>query len=169
MSSFAKITANEFDPIFDKLDKQWMLISATDGKAPNTMTASWGGFGILWHKPVAFCFIRPQRHTCPMVENGDRLSLAFLPEEYRAALSYCGSHSGREGDKFAAAGLTCLQTEAGIPYPAEADTVLICRKLYTGSIEESEFNDPSVLSHYAKKDYHRVFICEIEQVLQKKP
>ena len=27
-----------------------------------TMTASWGGVGFLWHKPVSYIFIRPQRY-----------------------------------------------------------------------------------------------------------
>ena len=33
---------------FEKIGSEWMLISAAkDGKA-NTMTASWGGIGVLW-------------------------------------------------------------------------------------------------------------------------
>ena len=36
------------------IGKEWMLITAEkDGKV-NTMTASWGGMGILWNKKVAF-------------------------------------------------------------------------------------------------------------------
>ena len=35
---------------FEKIGSEWMLISAAkDGKA-NTMTASWGGIGVLWGK-----------------------------------------------------------------------------------------------------------------------
>ena len=38
---------------FEKIGSEWMLISAAkDGKA-NTMTASWGGIGVLWGKNVA--------------------------------------------------------------------------------------------------------------------
>ena len=48
---------------FEKIGSEWMLISAAkDGKA-NTMTASWGGIGVLWGKNVATVYIRPQRHT----------------------------------------------------------------------------------------------------------
>ncbi len=167
MSSFREIAARDADPIFDKIGKEWMLISASYGERANTMTASWGGCGILWNKPVAICYIRPQRFTYPIVESADRLTLAFLPEDYREALRYCGTHSGRDGDKFKAAGLTCVQTDEGVPYPKEASLVLVCRKLYVDDLRESAFLDPSLLSHYPQKDYHRFYICEIERVLEK--
>ena len=38
---------------FHMIGKEWMLVTAEkDGKV-NTMTASWGGVGIMWGKPVA--------------------------------------------------------------------------------------------------------------------
>ena len=130
------------------------------------MTASWGGCGILWNKPIAVCFIRPQRHTFSIIENASHFSLAFFDGSHRDALRYCGTHSGRDGDKFAASGLTCAKTEDGIPYPAEAKYVLICRKLYTDEIRENGFIDPSLLSNYTAKDYHKIYVGEIEQYLK---
>ena len=168
MQTFDIIRPQDFDPVFDKIGKEWMLISASDGTVSNTMTASWGSCGILWNKPVATCFIRPQRFTCPLVEQASRITLSFLPEKYRAALNYCGSHSGRDGDKFKAAGLTCAHTEDGVPYPLEADLVLVCRKLYADDIKEHAILDPAIFSNYPKKDYHRFYICEIEQVMKRK-
>ena len=166
---FTPVRPEDFDGAFERIGKDWMLISASDGERTNTMTASWGCIGVLWHKPVAVCFIRPTRYTHSITEESDRLSLAFFEgEEYRTALTYCGRNSGRDGDKFAASGLTPLFTEGGVPYPKEASTVLICRKLYADHIKESSFIDASMLSHYPQKDYHRVYICEIEAVLQKK-
>ena len=43
------IESLEFNP-FKKISKQWMLITAGDEKKSNTMTASWGGLGIMWGK-----------------------------------------------------------------------------------------------------------------------
>lgn len=51
-----------FNP-FDKVGKDWLLISATKNGKTNTMTASWGTLGHLWNKNVAIIFIRPQRYT----------------------------------------------------------------------------------------------------------
>ena len=75
------------DNLFVRLDKEWMLITAGDAAACNTMTASWGGFGILWHKPVATCYIRPSRLTYRFVEDNDYFSLCFFGPAYREALA----------------------------------------------------------------------------------
>ena len=68
MNTFEHVSAKEVDAIFNRIDKHWMLFSATDGERTTTMTASWGAMGILWHKPVAICFIRPQRYTYSIAE-----------------------------------------------------------------------------------------------------
>ena len=36
-----------FNP-FTKIGKEWMLITAGDENAHNTMTASWGALGEMW-------------------------------------------------------------------------------------------------------------------------
>lgn len=42
----------EMNP-FTKIGKEWMLITAGDEKKANTMTASWGGVGVLWGKMLS--------------------------------------------------------------------------------------------------------------------
>ena len=168
MNRFEIVAPEQIDRVFDRIGKDWMLISASDGERENTMTASWGCMGVLWNKPVAICFIRPQRYTYPIVEATDHLTLSFFDGAYRDALTYCGRNSGRDGDKFAGANLTCAHTEKGVPYPEEATLVLVCRKLYADDLKKSAFLDPALLSNYANDDFHRVYICEIEQVLCKK-
>ena len=61
---FKQININELkvNP-FNLIGKEWLLISATDGNKCNTMTASWGGLGVIWNKNVATVYIRPQRYT----------------------------------------------------------------------------------------------------------
>ena len=157
------------DNFFSRIGEDWMLITAANAEGKiNTMTASWGCAGILWNKPVAICFIRPQRYTYAFTEDSDTLSLSFFPAgEYRDALRYCGTKSGRDGDKLAATGLTAKKTAGGTPYVGEANLVLICRKLYADDLKENCFIDPEMLKHYAAKDYHRFYICEITEVLVK--
>ena len=41
----------------------WMLVTAGSPEHFNMMTASWGGLGVLFGKPVAFCFVSPLRYT----------------------------------------------------------------------------------------------------------
>ena len=151
------------DNLFSRIGKDWMLITAArpDGSW-NTMTASWGMAGILWNKPVAVCFVRPQRYTDEFILSGDRLTLSFFGEEMRAALKFCGTKSGRDYDKAAETGL--------IPYVLPSDTVTFtqaklvfdCRRLYAGTLKKGGFLDPSLFAHYPDADFHHVYICEIE-------
>ena len=155
------------DNFFSRIGEDWMLITAANQAGEvNTMTASWGCAGILWNKPVAICFIRPQRYTYAFTEDSDTLTLSFFPAgEYRETLRYCGTKSGRDGDKFAATGLTVEKTVEGTPYVGEANLVLVCRKLYADDLKENRFIDPTLLKNYPTKDYHRFYICEITEVL----
>ena len=76
---FKKVDVKTLDmKPFEKIGSEWMLISAAkDGKA-NTMTASWGGIGVLWGKNVATVYIRPQRHTKEFVDAGDTFTISFF-------------------------------------------------------------------------------------------
>lgn len=163
-----RIPISELDDVFHLVGKDWMLLCAKGQDAAgrptaNPMTASWGGMGILWNKPVIFLFIRPQRYTYGLVEKAPRLSVSFLGEEYREALRICGRLSGRDADKFTAAGLTCMYTE-GVPHPAEARLMLACRKLYAEDLKAAAFLDPALLDNYKENDFHRMYVCEIEAV-----
>lgn len=171
MQEFRKLTPAEFDGVFDRIGKDWMLITAA-GKnengeeAVNTMTASWGGMGVLWNRPVAFCFVRPQRYTYRFTEQAERFSLSFFDESYRAALRLCGSKSGKDMDKFEAAGLTPVMHD-GVPVIAEARLNLVCRKLYVDTLKEEGFLVPALLQNYTAGDYHRVYVLEIEKILKR--
>ena len=151
---------------FTLIGHDWMLLTAAkpDGSF-NTMTASWGGVGVLWNKPVLYCFIRPQRYTHEFTEASDRISATFFSEEYRAALTLCGRKSGRELDKVKESGLTPVTSDAGHVYFAEAKLVLNGKKLYTGKIDPTGFADAAIDKNYALKDYHTVYVYEIEEVL----
>lgn len=164
MKQFTDVTPAELggNP-FHRIGKDWMLITAGNGADANTMTASWGGVGVLWNKPVVFAFVRPTRYTYEFLEREDTFSLSFFPDEStRQALTLCGRVSGRDTDKITEAGLT-LRADAEAPYFDEADTVLVCRKIAVQDIDPKGFLDNSIHGHYAD-DYHRVYIGEILRV-----
>ena len=126
---------------FTKIGKEWALISAGDKNKCNTMTVSWGGVGVLWGKNVVYIFIRDSRYTKEFIDNGEFFSMSFFDEKYRDALSYCGKESGRNvDDKFKGAGLTPAFRH-NIPYPDEANLVLLCRKMAAVPITEDSFID----------------------------
>lgn len=158
---FKEISPYELENASKLIGKDWMLITARDGNGANAMTASWGCMGVLWNKPVAVGFVRPQRYTFSLTEKEERISLAFLDEKYREALTLCGTKSGRDCDKLSLAGLSTEEL-CGVPVISEARLVLVCRKLYVGDLEENGFFDKALLSNYKNRDYHRMYVWEIE-------
>lgn len=151
---------------FELISKDWMLITSGDEQGFNTMTASWGGLGVLWHKNVVTVYIRPQRYTYEFVEKNGLLTLSFFGEEHRSALTLCGSKSGRDCDKAKEAGLTPLFVDGTTAFE-EANLVLVCKKLYFDDLEPKQFLDSEIEKNYAAKDYHRMYILEIVKAYQK--
>ena len=168
MKGFVEISPEQLGNAIKCIGKDWMLITVRDrkkGKA-NAMTASWGAMGVLWNKNICICFVRPQRHTYSLLEEEQELSIAFLSEDKRDALALCGRESGRDCDKLAKCGLT-LSSVDGVPVINEAQTVLVCKKLYEDDLREDRFLDADLLSNYATRDYHRFYVCEIKKVYKK--
>ena len=165
MEHFIEISPLEItDNFIRAIGQEWMLITAGDAVQCNTMTASWGFVGQMWGRPAAMVVIRPSRHTRRFVEENERLTLSFFEERYRDALRYCGSHSGRDGDNFAASGLTVVRTDAGTPAVGEARLVLECRKMYVGELRADGFLQPELLERwYPDRDLHYCYIVEIER------
>ena len=152
---------------FNLIGNDWLLLTAEKEGKVNTMTASWGGLGILWNKKVAYIFIRPQRYTKEFVDSADRLSISVLPNDYRKELGYLGRVSGRDEDKISKANLTVKEYE-DVPYFEEARLTMICKKLYAQELKEECFIDKEIIDKcYPQKDYHTMYVVEIEKILEK--
>lgn len=153
---------------FEMVGNQWMLVTAGDQAGYNTMTASWGGMGVMWNRNVAVTVIRPQRYTMEFVEAKRYYTLSFYPSQYKKALAFCGSTSGRDVDKAEETGLTPAFDQAA-PYFQEASLVLVCRKLYAQPMDPACFIERSLdAEHYPDKDYHKMFVGEVVKALVKR-
>ena len=154
------IKSLDFKP-FIKIGKEWMLITAGNEEKFNTMTASWGGVGVLWNKDIAFTFIRPCRYTFEFTEKEEMFSLCFFSEQYRDALTLCGRKSGRDSDKIKEAGLTPVFID-GVPCFEEADLVILCRKMYAQEMSKDCAYSEEVTKHYDENEpYHTFYAGEI--------
>jgi len=151
------------------IGQQWMLVTAGTKESFNTMTASWGGIGYLWNRPVAFVFIRPERYTHDFIESNERLTLSFYPEQYRKALQICGTKSGRDIDKAKETGLTPLELEGGEMTFEQARLTIVGRKLFKAPMQEVDFIDKSILAQWYGGSHgglHDVYVVEIEKVFE---
>ena len=163
---FGKIEPTELqNNPFTMIGHDWFLITAEkDGKV-NSMTASWGGMGVMWGKNVVFIVIRPQRYTKTFVDGSDCFSLSVLDSSYRKTLNYLGTVSGRDEQKIENSGLTLINDEAA-PYFGEANTVFVCKKLFAQQVEPDSFMEQTEPQKwYPGEDYHVMYIAEIETLL----
>ena len=161
-----EIQPEQFDKnVFQMIGKDWMLVTAEkDGKV-NTMTASWGGAGVMWGKNVAYVVIRPQRYTKEFIDESDTFSLSILDNSYRKTLNYLGTVSGRDEDKIQKSGLT-VEHSGNTPYFKEANTVLLLKKLYHQEMNPDCFIDKSLIEKwYPNANYHTLYVAEIEKIL----
>lgn len=149
-------------------DNRWALLTAGNKDAYNMMTVSWGMMGELWNKEVCAVFVRPQRYTFEFTEKGEYFTLSILPEEMKKSVhSICGSKSGRDIDKVKETGITPYVDGDYVAYE-EAEIIICCKKLYAQKMEESCFVDKSLIEkNYSLRDWHTMYICEIEKVLVK--
>jgi len=171
---FTEISPYDFSsPVFRDIAKKWMLIGTPDSekKSVNAMTASWGGVGVIWNKPYAVCFIRPQRYSFTLAEKADKIGLSFLSDECgkaRKIYNICGTKSGRDTDKISECGLSNIDFDGAVGF-AEADTVIVCKKMYEDMIKPECFLDESLIdSYYPNKDFHKIYLCEIEKIYVRK-
>lgn len=164
--SFKEISASElsFNP-FDKIGKQWMLITAGDEKDYNTMTASWGFMGVMWGKNVMETVIRLSRHTLEFVEKNDLFTVSFYPESERNALKFCGAHSGRDCDKAKETGLTPLFIDGTTAFE-QAEMIFVCKKIYTQDMDINALAEEH-RHWYPDGDIHKAVMGEIVKVYVK--
>lgn len=153
--------------VFTLIEKEWMLITAGSRESFNTMTANWGGLGVLWNKNVCFIFVRPTRYTYEFTEQSDYFTLSFFTEEYRNALNYCGRYSGRDVNKIEKCGFTPLEVSKEVISFEQSKLILACRKIYHQDINPMNFYDSGIDKNYPKKDYHRMYIGEIIKAYSK--
>ena len=169
--SFEKIDICDIKDSFTRLIRDdWALLTAGKAGDYNTMTVSWGGLGVWWGKDAATIYIRQNRCTKEFIDAKETFTISSLPESYKKELGYMGSHSGHDGDKWEACGLH--------PYPvdgtcgvAEADVILVCRKMLQTKLDDKTFLDPSMEKRwYDGKEagnFHTMYIGAIEKVLVK--
>lgn len=168
--------------VFEMFDKEWALVTGGGDEDFNSCTVSWGSLGNIWgpsgkSRYTVTVFIHPARFTSEFLKDSEYFTVSFYPKEYKKALSFMGSHSGRDGDKVEASGLTPVDFGESLTFE-EANLTFLCKKLYQHQILEKDLA-PEIIEYYEKypKVYpdgkggsmpHIMFIGEIVDVLDKR-
>lgn len=166
-----KLEINPYDLVIKPhhlFDRQTLLLAAGDFSAGefNEMTIGWGSIGTMWNKPFIEVVVRPTRFTYGYMEEYEDFTVSAFPKEYKKALSYLGTRSGRDGNKLAATNLTAIASQkVKSPSFEQSELTIECRTIYSADFDPTRFNDPTIEERYPNKDYHRVYYGEIVAIL----
>lgn len=150
------------ETILKVLAKGAFLTTAADGKK-NTMTIGWGSLGNVWGRPVFTAMVRHSRYTHELIEAGKEFTVSLpLTSAFSKALGLCGTKSGRDLDKFAAAELIAAPGQAvKVPVIKGAGLHLECRILEKHEMAPGNFDKLLTDKFYADKDWHTYYAGEI--------
>ncbi len=109
-----------------------VLLTTKAGDRVNTMTIGWGTIGVNWGRPVFVAYVRGSRATTGFLQKNPAFTVNIpLDGGAKKILGFCGSHSARDTDKIAEAGLTPVPSpHIDVPGLAELPLTLECRVLY---------------------------------------
>ncbi len=101
-----------------------------EGK-PNLMNAAWGGI-CCSQPPCVAVSLRKATYSYAAIVERMAFTVGIPSETWMKEADYVGIASGRNVDKFAATGLTPVESQlVDAPYAAEFPVVLECRLLHT--------------------------------------
>jgi flavin reductase (DIM6/NTAB) family NADH-FMN oxidoreductase RutF len=171
---FTSISPEEItDNVFKLVGKDFTVITAGKESHFNSMTASWGGVGILFNKPVTWCSLRANRYTLEIMKKEQTYTLSYFADEYKDQVLFFGSKSGRDTDKMKETTLTPVQTPTGDITYKEARLILECKLVELTTVSPDDFYNQEdkdfIRGGYEEaKEYHKLMFGEITNVWVRK-
>ena len=105
----------------------WLIGSYDAKDRPNLMTAAWVGV-CCSRPPCVSAALRPATYSHGAILERRAFTASLGTAALARQVDYMGVASGRDTDKFAAAGLTPVKAEhVDAPYPGEFPLILECR------------------------------------------
>ena len=157
-----QLTYEQFSAEAAKLMPQNAFMTTAYGGKTNTMTIGWGSVGIMWRKPVFTAMVRQSRFSKELVEQSNEFTITLPLADMKAALALCGSKSGRDVDKIAAAKLTLAAGQSiSTPVIAAPGLQLECKVLFKETMTPENLDSATQSTCYADGDYHTLYFGEI--------
>lgn len=139
-----------------------LLVSLDAAGRPNAMTIGWALVGIVWRRPMCAVLVRPSRYTYDCLEATGDFTVNVPLEELDEAVSFCGSRSGRDCDKFAHCGLVAIPGRS-VRSPSIEQCVMSyeCAVVHKSDVVPEQLEPNIVRELYGQGDFHRVYWGEI--------
>ncbi len=112
----------------------WLVGTYDDAGKPNVMAAAWGGI-CCSRPPCLAVSLRAATYSHGSLTARGAFTVSVATEPIARQADYAGIASGRETDKFAAAGLTAVRSGlVEAPYVEESPLVAECRLVATHNL-----------------------------------
>jgi flavin reductase (DIM6/NTAB) family NADH-FMN oxidoreductase RutF len=108
-----------------------VLVTCGHGEQANIITIAWTGI-VCSNPPMMGIGVRPNRYSHGLIQETREFVINIPSEDLLEEVEICGFTSGRDADKFAAAGLTPAPGSAVLtPLIAECPINIECRLAHT--------------------------------------
>ena len=125
-----------------------VLVSCADREGrENVFTAAWTGT-VCTNPPMVYISVRPERYSYGIIKESGEYVINLTTEKLARATDFCGVKSGRDLDKFKAAGLTSVKAS----------------KVKAPLIKESPVNIECRVTEVKELGSHHMFLAEVEAV-----
>ena len=133
------------------------------GEQPNTMTIGWGWMGPCWGKKLFVALVRPQRHTFEMLKKAGEFTVSVpTKDDLKQQLTFAGTKSGRDVNKFDGHGLTAVKAQTvNAPIVAQCGLHIECKTLMVQEMSGDQMAASVLDGCYPKRDFHYMFFGEI--------
>lgn len=141
--------------------KKGAFLTVKSGDMLNTMTIGWATIGFCWRQPVFMVAVRDSRHTFTLMEAATDFTVSVPSSNMQAAISFCGTRSGRDVNKFKALSLAIKEAQQTVSPVIDTPGIHFeCRIVYKSAMDSAHLiRDYEAL--YPAKDYHTLFFGEI--------
>ena len=131
------------------------------GNDMNVMTIGWANLGFMWGKPIMTVAVRPPRFTFGIIERAKDFCVSVPADGMLKEIEFCGSHSGRDYDKFKKCNLATIPAlQAHTPVLAVHGVHIECKIVLKSPIDPQSFSEE--YNHiYPQKDFHTLYFGEI--------
>lgn len=137
--------------------------------ARNLLTLGWGQIGPFYHNhPVFIIAVAPPRYSWRFLEEVPEFVIGVPDETLRPAVDLCGKKSGRDLDKFKAAGLTPVPSVHVRPSSIVECTINVECRIYT-AIEPPHMLLTPEHRQAPVAEQHTIYFAEVVGTYRRQP
>jgi flavin reductase (DIM6/NTAB) family NADH-FMN oxidoreductase RutF len=159
--------------VFKLVGQDFTVITAGTEINYNSMTASWGGWGILFNEPTTWCILRANRYTLEFIRKENLYTMCYFDDQYKDQVMLFGSASGRNSEKMKNHTLTPVETPEGSIAYKEAKLIIECELTEITTVSPGDFYTADARTFITEaykeaNDYHKLVFGKIANVWVKK-